>query len=386
MTRDDESQPAPHANSSSDTSARWTRHWAAASAADDPALLPAQDGLAADEIRFYAGLAANAGNILLLKYFVGQLGVDPSEFYIVGYTPLSAAAGSGWLQCVTYLLAQGADPEIGTPVRRAAGHGYLEIVKLLVEAGANVNQGSPRDPSALDMAEGAGHDEVASYLRAHGATRRAEVEVEHAPGSLMAHLTETLAPVGRYSYLPIIPIGGDEHTWVHRADGETRTSLVTDGLRSHLWNVPKGEQAYARGELCLHLPADWPKERLLNDLMFCWPMLNLLRLAKRFIDKEEVLGGKLPFIIANSDPVESIGPGTSLTHWLVARTEEPFVRFESDQGTTWIHTMTAIHTDEMKWAKTHGAQALFDELKAQDLLQRIDPQRKSLFKRPWWRG
>ncbi|CAN0557877.1 unnamed protein product, partial [Laminaria digitata] len=160
-------------------------------------------------------------------------------------------------------------------------------------------------------------------------------------------------------------------------------SLVSDGLRHKPWNVPTGEEAYARGELCLHFPSDWPKDRILNDAMFIWPMFNLLRLAKRIIDAEETLGGKAPFVIANSDPVDKIGPGVPQTHWLVARTDEPFVQFEEPEGTTWIHTMTAIHTDEAKWAKEHGAQALFEELRAKDLLRMIDPDRKSLFKKPW---
>jgi beta-lactamase regulating signal transducer with metallopeptidase domain len=90
---------------------------------------------------------------------------------------LIAAAQRGNVDAARVLLEHGADvdayvPGDETPLIAAAANGELGVVKLLVEHHADVNlayrvMGRLRSP--LGMAQARGYDDVAAYLRAHGA-------------------------------------------------------------------------------------------------------------------------------------------------------------------------------------------------------------------------
>jgi beta-lactamase regulating signal transducer with metallopeptidase domain len=90
---------------------------------------------------------------------------------------LIAAAQRGNLDAARFLLDHGADvdayvPGDETPLITACANGELAVVKLLVERHADVNlayrvMGRLRSP--LGMAQARGYDDVAAYLRTHGA-------------------------------------------------------------------------------------------------------------------------------------------------------------------------------------------------------------------------
>ncbi|KAK6365891.1 general transcription repressor [Exophiala oligosperma] len=89
-----------------------------------------------------------------------------------GYdTPLTFAAGNGYIEVVRELLAAGADPnkmmnDGYSAARAAAAEGRLDFLKLLMEHGANINV--PTSP-ALPIAASMGHKEVFEHLLASGA-------------------------------------------------------------------------------------------------------------------------------------------------------------------------------------------------------------------------
>ena len=90
---------------------------------------------------------------------------------------LIAAAARGHADAARLLIERGADvdafvPGDETALIAAAAEGNLAVVKLLVEHGADVNlayRAMGRLRSPLGMAQARGYDDVAAYLRSHGA-------------------------------------------------------------------------------------------------------------------------------------------------------------------------------------------------------------------------
>ncbi|MOA23209.1 Ankyrin repeats (3 copies) [compost metagenome] len=98
-------------------------------------------------------------------------GGNPNACNSIGRTPLMFASHYGNKPLVKLLLASGADPNLrgfeseSLPLAAAAMSGHSDIVRLLLDAGADpmLVDGSGKPP--LDLAEGAGHGEVAATLR-----------------------------------------------------------------------------------------------------------------------------------------------------------------------------------------------------------------------------
>ncbi len=94
------------------------------------------------------------------------------------YTPLHAAAYSGYSTIVRLLLENGANIEgktadstkqIRPPLLLAVENGQLEVVSLLIDAGANVHSIAPGGISALTFAAKDGKIEIAKILLQHHA-------------------------------------------------------------------------------------------------------------------------------------------------------------------------------------------------------------------------
>jgi ankyrin repeat protein len=85
--------------------------------------------------------------------------------------PLHAAAAGRHLEVCRILLAAGADVDATqhggyTPLHEAAEHGDVEMVELFLSAGANPAATDDRHMTPADLAEAAGHHDVAARLRA----------------------------------------------------------------------------------------------------------------------------------------------------------------------------------------------------------------------------
>jgi len=148
--------------------------------------------------------ASQSGDLPLMKMLV-EYGADPHINTALNITPLSVAAGIGWVEGVTqewsteqtveavkYLLELGIDPNVQAATGRTALHGAAhkgatEVVKILVAAGAKLdtrdygntdNRGSPELAAhtwqAIDYSDGLvrvgvqsaiPHPETAAVLR-----------------------------------------------------------------------------------------------------------------------------------------------------------------------------------------------------------------------------
>ncbi|KAG2003864.1 hypothetical protein GB937_009357 [Aspergillus fischeri] len=124
-------------------------------------------------------VAARVGNLAILEFIWNKL--KPRHQHdgflhradLDGMTPLHDAAASGSLDCVRFLLREGADvnscPEHGmTPLHYAAKRpNAREIIEVLVQAGAQVDAAASNGESALFGAvESDDKDAVAALLRA----------------------------------------------------------------------------------------------------------------------------------------------------------------------------------------------------------------------------
>jgi len=119
--------------------------------------------------------AAQSSDTALMKLLL-QYGADPKAVTAYGDTALTACAGIGWVEGVTYersvkenveaikmLLDLKLDPNAGnrdgrTPLMGAALKGRTEVIQMLVDAGAKVDQ---RDHGSRDT------DKVGSLLAGH---------------------------------------------------------------------------------------------------------------------------------------------------------------------------------------------------------------------------
>ena len=84
--------------------------------------------------------------------------------------PLHAAVAARHFDCVSVLVAAGADPDARqhggwTPLMGAAAHGDLEIVDVLLGAGADPSAASDEGRTAASLAEENGHTALAEQLR-----------------------------------------------------------------------------------------------------------------------------------------------------------------------------------------------------------------------------
>jgi uncharacterized protein len=102
-----------------------------------------------------------------------QVGADPAVVASGSMTvqPLHSAAASGNLEASKLLLAAGAPVDATqsggfTPLHEAANRGDEALVGLLLDRGANRTRLTDDGQSAADLAEAAGHSDLAIRLRA----------------------------------------------------------------------------------------------------------------------------------------------------------------------------------------------------------------------------
>jgi ankyrin repeat protein len=91
-----------------------------------------------------------------------------------GYNALTGAVASGHTLIVSWLLANGAEPNYRygagySPILTAAANGHLGIVSILLASGADLHAKTDDGKTALSFAQERGQAEVAEFLRSHGA-------------------------------------------------------------------------------------------------------------------------------------------------------------------------------------------------------------------------
>ncbi|CAL1529692.1 unnamed protein product [Lymnaea stagnalis] len=120
-------------------------------------------------------LAAIHGRLECLKLCIEKFKVDINLPSSTGWRPIhlciSNQTGKRSMQCLVYLLENGADSSIAnddgiTPVHQAASEGHVQCLKILIEVGAKIDCKDCRGNTPLDLAKLWGHRKCARILAA----------------------------------------------------------------------------------------------------------------------------------------------------------------------------------------------------------------------------
>jgi hypothetical protein len=298
---------------------------------------------------------------------------------------------------VTFLLAQGADPNVDRPLIAAMNvrnpERRMRYVKLLLEHGVNVNNlfemyGDPNNlMTALDWAKS--FPEIADYLKAHGAKSAAEiratsgssndknVEVDPAIAAaeeVIAHFNEHVGPAEQRQIIEIVPSGHPVAIhWIKPHGDRKHLTLFTTGLSTQPMHTPAGEESWAFAELFMELPGDWPVDKS-SQSQWGWPADWLRQVAQYPHNHKTWLGGPLT-IFANDDPPRPLAPSNTFTSLLLLA-EFSFER--SDGKTVHLYRVTPLYPDERELEMREGAPALLRAFDRRQVPFVVDVNRRSV--------
>lgn len=324
--------------------------------------------------QFHHGVTCESLDVL--AYFI-ELGMSVNCLGYFERCALSGAALDGSMASAKWLLAHGADVNgtpPGGPLASAAHGGHLEMVRFLVAHGAELHHRDGKPPrTALDSAALQGHQEVVDYLRELGC--ESILELPSPTSGVAAHLERHFGAVEPRRLVEIV--GSVSILFVRQTD---QVILVTEGASDVDMSAPPGQEDYRRGELLLRLPATWPTGReLLDDPRYRWPLDWMRELAGAVEESGMWLGGTEPVIIANQEPPEPLGPGTTLSCWylFIDGSDASRLRRE-DGGLAHLYTMFPIYTEERDLEKSRGFAELVSRWKRAAIDWVIRPDRSNV--------
>lgn len=178
--------------------------------------------------------------------------------------------------------------------------------------------------------------------------------------------------------------------------GSGSTALVTCGMGCRAMNTPAAQRRYARMELAICLPPDWPPLTAGSPLAMTMPNNIATDSAHGLGPGAWIVPGlqftaRMPFqydtwlgeghTIPNGDPPEPLCDGTKLCCSLIAKPKRlgrPFHRLTlPDGGDVYFWAIVFITKEEMKYKLRRGAPALMKKLAAHRVDERIQLNRKS---------
>jgi len=337
--------------------------------------------------------AASKGHVQVIDVFL-QAGLDVNWVRRdPDMTPLVDAVQDGQYHAARHLLALGANPNLGRcliSAINADAHSF-DLVKLLVEHGADVNQvwrfgDEERGPlfNALSWAVNGDREDVAAYLRAHGAVMP-PAEAERRPSApdeeIIDYFQQRFGPVDARVLREIVPTAPSP-VEIHRI-GPTpdRDSVIlfTTGmsLQALGGSAEAGSGAYA--EVLVELPSDWPLAgKALRDMNHRWPIDWLRRIAQLSGDADTALRAPVS-IMENSDPPSPLAPGCSFSAMLlVAGYDDLGPIALADGRSVDLFAMVPLYPNEVELEQSEGLVELFRRLEQFDIGRKVDLRRPSV--------
>ncbi|KAK7757566.1 hypothetical protein SLS62_000581 [Diatrype stigma] len=149
---------------------RWELWRKDADAASKDPVLEYEGDITTGNPLFYASLL---GFLDTMKYLVDELGLDVNYVDQSSRTALLAAASTGWVSGMSYLLEKGADVSVlfdekKTAVFVAAHNGHIDVIRLLYKQGADLMAAGAQEFTPLHVASEKGHVEVVEFLLQEG--------------------------------------------------------------------------------------------------------------------------------------------------------------------------------------------------------------------------
>lgn len=149
--------------------------------ATEPGLLHARTGLGETPLHYLAV----ENHIEAVKALVEKKGADVNTLNDFGGSPLSDAAGLGYVDLVKYLLSVGAKLQLPEQkelvLHSAVRSGSVEVVRVILNAGAAVNDVESLDETPLHIAAFDDHIEIVRLLLEAGADPTAKRIFDETP-------------------------------------------------------------------------------------------------------------------------------------------------------------------------------------------------------------
>jgi len=313
-----------------------------------------------------------------------------------GDTPLVGSVNKGHYETAKYLLSLGANPNLGRCLIAALNSkvNSFELVKLLVEHGVDVNQvwrfgDEERGPlfNALSWAIDGENEDIAAYLRAHGAVmppREETPSYSSAREEIIAYFEQRFGRVDPHALLEIVPTSDPPVAIqrIRRTDGHS-VILFTTGMSDQPMVVPKGAEEYRYAELLMELPGDWPLSgEALADPKHRWP-IDWLRRAAAYPRSERAWLGAPVAIMANGDPPAPLAPGCQFAAMLLGAGYDDVGPITlADGRVIQIYTLLPLYADEHDLERKEGLPELFRRLDQFEVGRRIDLGRQSVASYP----
>lgn len=161
-------------------------------------------------------------------------------------------------------------------------------------------------------------------------------------------------------------------------DHRPRSTVITSGMsRRPMQGAPP---KYARAELVIALPPDWPLEQsALQDERNWWP----LRLLQNLSHMPHATGTWLGFghTIPHGDPPQAYADNTSLCCALLLPpvwSPGGFNTLEVGEDTVQFIGVYVIHQDELQYKLEHGTEAIFERFREAEVTEQVDVSRPSV--------
>lgn len=292
-------------------------------------------------------------------------------------TPLSYAVSLGTLETTKHFLRRGANPNLDRQLIGAINRedDSLSFVKLLVEHGVDVNQcwrfgeDEPSSPvfNALSWAIAAEKDEVVQYLRAHGAVMPEETGqlYKKAPATtrelVLAFFEQKFGKPQAGAFTAIVSAEADvQFGLIPATPGRDYQTLFTIGMSEQLMKVPRGSEDFRYAELVMHLPSDWPLDKVaLKQERYRWPLVWLNKIARYPHTHQTWLGGAIA-LLSNGDPPRPLAAGCPFKALLLAAQYDQVGVIQcDDQRVIQVYTLIPLYQEERQLEISQGLPELF---------------------------
>lgn len=208
-------------------------------------------------------------------------------------------------------------------------------------------------------------------------------------GRISSHIEKHIGPVDAVFHERLSDL---VHVDIHIvAPSEKRPwhTLVTSGMSNRPMTPPAECQGMEYSELMICLPPWWPMgEEAWNREENYWPV-RLLKFLARFPHAYQTWLWAF-HTIPNGNPPRPFASNTKMNGAILfppLTAGEGFHTLKVDDAKTiYFHAVAPLHEDEMNFKLQKGAEALFDELAREQVLEILEPGRASVLrrKRSWF--
>lgn len=182
-----------------------------------------------------------------------------------------------------------------------------------------------------------------------------------------------------------------EHIDVHQVpptNDRPFFTLITSGMSDRPMSAPEQAPDCKYAELMLCLPPTWPiTQEAFNAEENYWPE-RWLKILARFPHEHNTwlwFGHTMP----NGDPPQPFAPNEKFSCMMLGPAMTVSAEFWKlrvpDEKTIFFFSVLPILPDETDFKLKHGADAFLECFVRAKQTELIDPQRKSVLSRPWWK-